>query len=63
MKLYEKTLMFRRGTMLQLNLTYACPFHCTYCSVDMVKGYRPKTKSITLEEWKQRAAVFPTKIR
>jgi uncharacterized radical SAM superfamily Fe-S cluster-containing enzyme len=29
----------------------------------MVKGHRPKTKSITLEEWKQKISSFPTKIR
>lgn len=28
-----------------------------------MKGYRPSTKSITLEEWKQRVKTFPTKIR
>lgn len=63
MRLYEKTLWFRRGVMLQINLTYACNFHCKYCSVDMVKGHRPNTKSITLEQWKEKVRTFPAKVR
>lgn len=63
MRFYEKTLMFRRGVMLQINPTYACNFHCAYCSVDMVKGKRPSTKGISIEEWKKKVEGFPIKIR
>jgi len=60
---YEKTLIFRRGVMLQINPTYACNFHCSYCSVDMVKGFRPNTKPISMEQWKEKIKTFPVKIR
>ena len=53
MKLYGKTLMFRRGKMLNINLLYECNLTCTYCSLEMPTGIRPKARRVELENWKE----------
>jgi uncharacterized radical SAM superfamily Fe-S cluster-containing enzyme len=53
MKLYGKTLFFKRGIMLNVNLLYACNLPCTYCTLEMPTGKRPKAKQSTLEQWKE----------
>ena len=53
MKLYGKTLMLRRGKMLQISLLYECNLKCDYCSLEMPTGIRPKAKRVSLDDWKQ----------
>jgi hypothetical protein len=62
-KLYGKTLMFRRGTNLNINLTYRCNLSCYYCILNIVKGSRVECKEVDLETWKEEIDKFPVKIR
>lgn len=61
MKLYGKTLMFRRGKMLNINLLYECNLSCSYCSLEMPTGIRPKAKRAGLVEWKDFITEFTSK--
>lgn len=63
MKLYYKTLQFRRGGLLQINLLYPCNLKCEYCSLHIPSGNTPKAKESTLEEWKEYIINFPHKIK
>jgi len=61
MKLYGKTLMFKRGKMLNINLLYGCNLSCSYCSLEMPTGNRPKAKRVGLEDWKTFVNEFTSK--
>ena len=60
-KLYGKTLLFRRGKMLNINLLYECNLSCSYCSLEMPTGIRPKAKRVGLGEWKDFINDFTSK--
>jgi hypothetical protein len=59
-KLYYKTLLFRRGCKLAINVTYRCSLNCSYCGLALQTGQRPQSKESTLEEWKQFIDMFTT---
>jgi molybdenum cofactor biosynthesis enzyme MoaA len=61
MKLYGKTLWFKRGAMLNINLLYECNLACTYCSLEMPTGIRPKAKRVGLDDWKNFITYFTSK--
>ena len=63
MKLYGKTLWFKRGRMLNINLLYECNLKCSYCSLEMPTGIRPKAKRVGLDDWKKYVSDFPDKIK
>ncbi len=63
MSLYGKTLLFKRGITIQISLLYECNLKCTYCSLEMPTGKRPKAKRVGLDEWKQFIKNFPQKIK
>lgn len=60
-KLYGKTLMFRRGKMLNINLLYECNLSCAYCSLEIPTGIRPKAKRVGLDDWKNFITDFTSK--
>ncbi len=64
MKLYGRTLMLKRGTMLQISLTYACQYRCEYCTLKMPTGKQPMSRGrLSFEEWQERIKNFPVKVR
>ena len=52
LKLYGKTLMFKRGLTVNLNITFRCNLKCPYCNNLFSSGEVPKTTDSTFEEWK-----------
>jgi uncharacterized radical SAM superfamily Fe-S cluster-containing enzyme len=62
-KLYWKTLLFRRGITIALVLTYKCNLDCLYCILKVPKGIYPSSDISTLDEWKEFIRRFPVKIK
>jgi wyosine [tRNA(Phe)-imidazoG37] synthetase (radical SAM superfamily) len=50
-KLYYKTLLFKIGLNVSMNVTYNCNFKCWYCAVTIPTGAMPKSKESTAEQW------------
>lgn len=64
MKLYGKTLWFRRGVNITLFLSYRCNIYCPYCSLAQINGKYPQGEELTLEQWKEKFdRGFPVKIK
>ena len=63
MKLYGKTLKFKRGITIQIALTYACNLSCEYCSLHIPTGKRPKAPQSSLSDWQRYIKNFPIKIK
>ena len=53
--------MLRRGRMLNINLLYECNLKCSYGSLEMPTGIRPKAKRVGLEDWKTFITDFTSK--
>lgn len=62
MRFYEKTLMFRRGVRVSIDLLFPCNLSCPYCVLEIPTKHRPKSKQMNLEAWKEIINTFPTKI-
>ena len=63
MKLYGKTLFFKRGIYLSIFPSFHCNLNCPYCVLKIPTGEVPKVKESTLSEWKEFIKSFPVKIR
>jgi hypothetical protein len=61
-KLYWKTLLFKRGITIALVLTYDCQLHCPYCILKATGGY-PQSDTSTFLQWKDFIDRFPVRIK
>lgn len=62
-KIYGKSLLFKRGCQVSLFITYSCNFNCPYCGASLPSGKQPHGRESTIEEWKEFINKFPTKIK
>lgn len=60
MKLYGKTLLFRRGLVLNIYLTLRCNLNCEFCCVRANRVVCPES---TLEEWQEFFRRFPDPVK
>ena len=60
MKLYGKSLLFKRGLTLNIYLTLRCNLMCDFCCV---KANRVKCDESTLEQWQEFFRRFPEPVR
>jgi organic radical activating enzyme len=63
MKLYGKTLRFKRGIFLNLFLTFRCTLKCDYCILKLPTKIYPKSKEVGLDVWKDLISNFSLKIK
>ena len=60
MKLYGKTLLFKRGLSINIYLTMRCNLMCDFCCV---MANRVRCEEMTLDEWKRWFTLFPHRIK
>jgi len=61
-RLYYKTLRFRRGLSIELFLTFRCNEDCSYCNLKLATG-KIQSKESTLDQWKEFIINFPVKLK
>jgi organic radical activating enzyme len=62
-KLYWKTLIFKRGFNLAIFLTYKCNLGCSYCILKIPTGNYPHSEISTLEQWMELINRWPVRIK
>ena len=66
MKLYRGYGVLKRlktGTKLHIFLTFKCTLKCSYCANEFYHNSKPKSKTLTPDEWMDLIESFPVKIR
>lgn len=63
MKTYWKTLLLRRGVMIQISLTMRCNYDCDYCTQKFIEKERVQHKEVGFISWIKFLKRFPYKIK